>query len=70
MKLITVQFEDSVDISNFLAGKTGVTLTDGTNTLPGGIVLADTKVMEVPPVLVPHSHELIIGGSAGPAIPD
>ncbi len=59
MKLITIGFKDSVDISVLPKGTAPVSVSDGTNTLSNGEVvalidLADSKVKN-------HSHEAEIG---------
>jgi hypothetical protein len=60
MKLLTVRFEEAVDIAALAVGKP-VTITDGTVS-PAGIVMAVTQLEEPPePALVPHTHPAAIG---------
>lgn len=70
MKLITVQFADSVDTDVLAAGTTGISVSNGTATLSNGVVLAKSEVYEAAapnPVLVPHTHPVIGGtGAAQP----
>jgi len=66
MKLITVRYEDTVDISAFSKG-TVVTLSSGSAQAEGGVVLAVSDIVDVEPVLVPHTHGLTINGTVGPA---
>ena len=46
MKLVTVQFDDSVDISVLPKGNTPITVSDGTVTLAGGTIMALSDVIE------------------------
>ena len=57
MKLLTVKFEEAVDITALTVGKL-VTVTDGTVS-PAGVVMAVTQMEE--PELVPHTHPAAIG---------
>lgn len=54
MKIVTIGFEDSIDISVLLKG-TPVTVSDGTNTIEGKL-LALIDAYEKPTVLVLHTH--------------
>lgn len=72
MKVITLVFPDSADISNFPVEKTGVSITDGTNAVAGGaVLLAGTLANPPEATLVPHSHKVAVtgNGSTGPAVP-
>ena len=61
MKLVTVQFNDSVDISVLAKGTTGISVTDGTNTLENGIIRILSDVSEPEPEIVQHTHPAAIG---------
>lgn len=61
MKLITVQFDESVNINSIPKGAT-VTVSDGTTTLTGK-VMALTDMADPEAVLVPHTHP--VTGAAG-----
>lgn len=53
MRLLTIQFEDSVDVSSLPKGTT-VTVSDGSNTVSDGTVLAVSDVQD--PEVLPHNH--------------
>ena len=65
MKLITVQYPDSVDISKLVKGAK-VTVSDGINSLDGEILVI-SDVQDSVPVLVPHTHPVTTAGATGPA---
>ncbi len=56
MKLVAVKFDDAVDVSAFIAGQGGVTVSNGINTIAGGTVVFAAPVYEPPPEVVPHDH--------------
>ena len=69
MKLLTIRFEDSVDITQLPKG-TPVNISDGTIVLNGTIMIL-TDIEELPEAdLVPHSHPAIatIDVAVGPAV--
>lgn len=62
MKVVTIWFQDSVDLSAFPAGKEGVSISDGTTTVNHGKVLIDPfRVVD------DHKHP-IPPGETGPPI--
>ena len=67
-KLLTIMFDESVDLSNFPVEKTGVSITDGTNAVPGGAILHVGNLAEIPQEIPEHSHPLELDGSVGPPI--
>ena len=71
MKLITVQFEDSVDIATISIDSKPITVSYGTTTISGGTLMSQTVMIE--PDLVPHAHtvvaDAVINATTGPAIP-
>jgi hypothetical protein len=75
MKLVTVQFPDSTDLSSIPKGS-AVSI----GSVSGGTVLAITEMYEPPAApaqLVPHTHEVAgtamlsgpVNGNTGPAVP-
>jgi len=48
MKLVTVQFPDTVNTSVLPIGKTGITVSDGTNGLSNGTVMSLADVIDPP----------------------
>lgn len=65
MKLITVQFPDSTDITIIPKGMGGITVSDGTNNISGGEIMALTDMVE--PELIPHIHPATT--NVGPPVP-
>lgn len=65
MKLVAIVYSDSVDLSLLAIGAKPITVSDGTNSVPGGEVMAKTELKESNPVLVPHTHQ--VAGATGPA---
>jgi len=61
MKLLTVKFEEAVDITALAVGK-AVTVSDGAVS-PAGVVMAVTEMADAE--LVPHTHPAAVG----PAVP-
>jgi hypothetical protein len=71
VKIIAVQFPDGTDVSQFPIGKTGVSVTDLTNNVVGGLILSVADVYEAPPappVLPSHTHDAatLIAPAPGP----
>lgn len=64
MKLIIVQFDDTVDVSELPVGTT-VAISDGTNSVTGGIVLSTAKVKNNGTTI--HEHTVL--GTTGPSTP-
>lgn len=62
MKLMVIRFPDSVNTSVLPVGTEPVTVSDGTNTVAGGEILALTVILE--PV---HVHT-VPSGETGPQI--
>jgi len=71
MKLITVQFDDSVDITTITIGTKPITVSDGATNITGGTLMSQTEMIE--PELVPHTHVVVtsvpVDTTTGPAIP-
>lgn len=57
MRIVAVQFPDGTDTTQLPIGKAGVTVSDGTNSVSGGLILSVVDVYEPPPILVPHTHD-------------
>lgn len=57
MKLVTIQYPDSVNIQTLPKG-TLVTVTDGTTNLPNGVVMSHADVLDAE--VVDHSHTATI----------
>lgn len=73
MKLIIVQYDNSVDTSAITSGKT-VSVIEGTTELANGKVLATVEAQDPPvatPVLVAHEHAVAgtLTAISGPAVP-
>lgn len=68
MKLVTVEFDDSVDISILPNGTSPVNISDGTNTLSEGKILALSDVLELESELETHTHPLPSGESGPPIV--
>lgn len=68
MKIVVIQYPDSVDISTITKGATANVVV-GESTVEGGTVLNASEWYEAPPAaptLVPHTHNL--AGSTGEPI--
>lgn len=63
MKLVTVQFNDSVNLSGIVKGEDASVVT--TVTVAGGKIMAISDVLDPEPELTPHNHPAAIG----PAMP-
>jgi len=59
MKLVTVQFEDSVDITVLPIGEP-VSITNGTDSIDDGSIMSQTVMIE--PELVDHTHGITLSG--------
>ncbi len=70
MKLITIEYPDSTNLTGLIKGST-VAVSDGTTTVSPGILLAISDVLDPPvtaPALPPHTHTES-GGETGAANP-
>ena len=58
MKILSTQFEDTVDLSGLALGDEPVTVSTGTVSIPGGKVFAKTDILdpEVSTEVPPHTH--------------
>ncbi len=77
MKIVILQFDDSVDVSALTMGATP-TVTVGATNITGGSVLTVLQIPDTPvPTLIPHTHSVpsqggnvtMPGGISGPAQP-
>ena len=60
MKLVIVQYPDSVNISTMIKGSV-VSVSSETVTLANGTVMSLADVLDVTSTLVPHTHGATIG---------
>ena len=70
MRMIVVEFEDSVVTESIPEGTTGITVSNGTTTLLGGLMRVTGARVYVSPSMADHVHPIAGTISGGPVPPD